>query len=101
MQFVFTFFFAGPTAWRKHITQKGLKDYYKDYFPIGVCVAPNTFSEDQTKFILQQSNSLTPEIAMKMEPIHPEEKRYFWKDADSIVNFAQQHGLKLKGHNLC
>ncbi len=36
-----------------------------------------------------------------MGPIHPKENEYFWRDADSIVNFAQHHGLKVRGHNLC
>lgn len=81
--------------------QKGLKDYYKDYFPIGVAVAPRNLTGPDAELILQQFNSLTPENAMKMGPIHPEENRYFWKDADAIVDFAQQHGLKVRGHNLC
>lgn len=81
--------------------EKGLKDYYKNYFPIGVAVTPANLSGDEAKLILQQFNSLTPENAMKMGPIHPKENEYFWKDADSIVNFAQHHGLKVRGHNLC
>ncbi|WP_345951652.1 endo-1,4-beta-xylanase [Mucilaginibacter sp. PAMB04274] len=80
---------------------KGLKDYYKNYFPIGVAVAPRHLQGDEGKFILQQFNSVTPENAMKMGPIHPQEDRYFWRDADSIVNFAQKHGLRVRGHNLC
>ncbi|HEY4208972.1 MAG TPA: endo-1,4-beta-xylanase, partial [Puia sp.] len=80
---------------------KGLKDYYKDYFPIGVAVSPRSLSGPDSTLILQQFNSLTPENAMKMGPIHPEPNRYNWKDADSIVNFAQAHGLKVRGHNLC
>jgi endo-1,4-beta-xylanase len=80
---------------------KGLKDYYKKYFPIGVAVAPDNLKSDEAEFILQQFNSLTPENAMKMGPIHPEENRYFWNDADSIVAFAQRNGLKVRGHNLC
>src|SRR5258705_7448644 len=80
---------------------KGLKDYYKKYFPIGVAVAPGNLKTDEAALILQQFNSLTPENAMKMGPIHPEENRYFWNDADSIVAFAQAHGLKVRGHNLC
>jgi len=80
---------------------KGLKDYYEKYFPIGVAVGPNNLKTDEAALILQQFNSLTPENAMKMGPIHPEENRYYWKDADSIVAFAQQHGLKVRGHNLC
>jgi endo-1,4-beta-xylanase len=80
---------------------KGLKDYYRNYFPIGVAVAPGNLKTDEANLILEQFNSLTPENAMKMGPIHPEENRYFWNDADSIVAFAQAHGLRVRGHNLC
>jgi endo-1,4-beta-xylanase len=80
---------------------KGLKDYYKDYFPIGVAVSPRSVSGPDSTLILQQFNSLTPENAMKMGPIHPEENRYNWKDADAIIGFAQAHGLRVRGHNLC
>ena len=81
---------------------KGLKEYYSSYFPIGVAVAPNDLKDpDKVKLILAQFNSLTPENAMKMGPIHPEENRYNWKDADSILAFAQAHGLRVRGHNLC
>jgi endo-1,4-beta-xylanase len=80
---------------------KGLKDYYKKYFPIGVAVGAANLKGDEAEFILQQFNSLTPENAMKMGPVHPEENRYYWNDADSIIAFAQRHGLKVRGHNLC
>ena len=80
---------------------KGLKDYYRDYFPIGVAVSPRSVSGPDSTLILQQFNSITPENAMKMGPIHPEENRYNWKDADAIVAFAQAHGLRVRGHNLC
>jgi endo-1,4-beta-xylanase len=81
---------------------KGLKDFYKGYFPIGVAVTPGLLRDPAAQaLILQHFNSLTPENAMKMGPIHPEENRYNWGDADAIVNFAQQHGLKVRGHNLC
>jgi len=79
----------------------GLKDYYKEYFPIGVSVMPSNLKGDEADLILQQFNSLTPENSMKMAPIHPEENRYYWNDADSIVAFAQRNGLKLRGHTLC
>jgi len=84
------------------VKPRGLKDYYKDYFPIGVAVsAGNLKNPGEAALILTQFNSLTPENAMKMGPIHPEENRYNWKDADSIVAFAQAHNLKVRGHNLC
>ncbi len=82
-------------------SNKGLKDYYKNYFPIGVAVGSSSLSGEDAHLILQQFNSLTPENAMKMGPIHPEENRYFWKDADAIVNYAQRNGLRVRGHNLC
>ena len=80
---------------------KGLKDYYKDYFPIGVAVSIQALKTDEANFILQQFSSITPENAMKMGPIHPEENRYNWKAADSIIAFAQTNKLKVRGHTLC
>src|SRR5438270_10067351 len=80
---------------------KGLKDYFRKYFPVGVAVNIRSLRGDEGKLIAQQFNSLTPENAMKMGPIHPEENRYFWRDADSIVNFAQEHKMRVRGHNLC
>jgi endo-1,4-beta-xylanase len=80
---------------------KGLKDYYHDFFPVGVAVNLRSITGPDTTLILEQFNSLTPENAMKMGPIHPEEGRYNWREADAIVNFATTHGLRIRGHNLC
>lgn len=73
--------------------QPTLKAAYKDYFPIGVAVAPRNLTGPEADLIVQQFSSVTPENAMKMGPIHPEENRYFWQDADAIVDFAQKNGL--------
>ncbi|MEO8412802.1 MAG: endo-1,4-beta-xylanase [Ginsengibacter sp.] len=92
-------------SYNRHLQQttndKGLKDYYKNYFPIGVAVTPKNLAGDEAALILNEFNSLTAENAMKMGPIHPKENEYYWKDADSIVNFAQRNRLKVRGHNLC
>lgn len=80
---------------------KGLKDHYKEYFPIGVAVSLRSLTGADAQLITQQFNSLTPENDMKMGPIHPGENRYNWAPADSIVNFAQRHGMKVRGHALC
>lgn len=82
-------------------TERGLKDYYKDYFTIGVAVSPQALKTDEAQLILQQFNSMTAENAMKMGPIHPKENEYNWGPADSIVAFAQRNKLKLRGHTLC
>jgi len=80
---------------------KGMKDYYKEFFPIGASVMPSNLKGDEGALILQQFNSLTPENSMKMAPIHPAEDRYNWTDADSIAAFAQRNKIKLRGHTLC
>ncbi|MBS7563658.1 endo-1,4-beta-xylanase [Mucilaginibacter sp. Bleaf8] len=89
------------TALAQKLAGKGLKDYYKSYFPIGVAVAPRNLSGEEGRFIVKQFNSLTPENAMKMGPIHPRPNQYYWQDADSIVSFARHNGLRVRGHNLC
>ncbi len=80
---------------------KGLKDYYKDYFIMGVAVSPRALKTDEAGLILQQFNSMTAENAMKMGPIHPGENEYNWAGADSIAAFAKRNNLKLRGHTLC
>ncbi|RYY98810.1 MAG: hypothetical protein EOO11_06910 [Chitinophagaceae bacterium] len=77
-----------------------LKDAYAAYFPIGVAVSPRALKTDEAGLITRHFSSMTPENAMKMGPIHPKENEYFWKDADSIVAFAQRHSMKLRGHTL-
>ena len=57
--------------------KKGLKDYYKDQFAIGVAVSPRALNTDEAGLITAQFNSTTAENAMKMGPIHPKEGEYF------------------------
>lgn len=82
-------------------TLGGLKDYYRDYFTMGVAVSPRSLHTDEAGFILKHFSSLTPENAMKMGPIHPLPDRYNWRDADSIVAFAFRNGMRVRGHALC
>jgi len=83
------------------LAQKTLKEAYKDYFPIGVAVAPRNLTGPESELIRQQFSSITPENAMKMGPIHPEKNRYNWQDADAILAFGQNNGIKVRGHTLC
>jgi endo-1,4-beta-xylanase len=80
--------------------EKGLKDYYKNYFAIGVAVNMAAIQGPEADLIIKQFNSVTPENDMKMGPIHPDENRYNWKNADAIVDFAVSHKIKIRGHNL-
>jgi endo-1,4-beta-xylanase len=80
---------------------KGLKDFFRNDFTVGVAVSPRALKTDEATLILKHFGSMTPENAMKMGPIHPRENEYFWRDADSIMAFAKAHNLKVRGHNLC
>jgi endo-1,4-beta-xylanase len=86
----------------KNEQDKGLKDYYKNYFTMGAAVSPQGLKRpEEAALIIKQFGSMTPENAMKMQPIHPQENVYFWRDADSIVAFAKANNLRLRGHTLC
>lgn len=80
---------------------KGLKDFYKDYFPVGVAVSPRSLQGEQGEFIKKHFNSLTPENVMKPALIQPEEGRFVWDQADRIVEFAMANGMRVRGHTLC
>lgn len=82
--------------------QKGLKDYYKGYFDIGVAVTPRDLrNPEESTMIKKEFNSITAENAMKMGSLQPVENQFFWRDADAIVDFAEKNNIKIRGHALC
>jgi endo-1,4-beta-xylanase len=82
--------------------QKGLKDYYNNYFPIGVSVSPHLFDNvPEVNLIKREFNSMTPENVMKIALIHPKEDTYNWEPADKIMAFAKANKMKVRGHTLC
>ena len=80
---------------------KGLKDYYSGFFPIGASVGPSNLTGEESILLKKEFNSITAENAMKPAPIHPAENSYYWTDADKIVDFAMANGMKVRGHTLC
>ncbi len=80
---------------------RGLKDYYKNFFPIGVSVSPASLAGAESDLIRKNFSSLSAENVMKSGLIHPQENSYAWDNADRIVDFAQQNGLLIRGHTLC
>ncbi len=43
---------------------------------------------------------LTPENAMKFEPLRPSRERYDFDHADALVDFAEKHAMQVRGHTL-
>jgi endo-1,4-beta-xylanase len=79
---------------------KGLKDYYKNYFPIGLGVDTKDLSWDNFAFLKKNFSLLSTSVAMKFRFIHPYEDFYYWEKADSLVKYAMENGMKIRGHTL-
>jgi len=71
-------------------------------FPIGTAIKITTLSKDTILQKLQKNNfnSITSASDMKMNKIMPKEGIFYWKDVDSIVNYAQKNNQRVFGHNL-
>ncbi|TKB96593.1 endo-1,4-beta-xylanase [Pedobacter cryotolerans] len=80
---------------------RGLKDFYKNYFSVGVAVGKSSLNGEEATLIKKQYNSITAENDMKMEMIQPVEGKFNWATADSIVNFGIKNNIGIRGHNLC
>ena len=78
----------------------GLKDFIKDDFKIGVAVSPFTLQGESGEMVKKHFNTMTAENAMKPASIIQQDGSYKWDDADKIVAFAQENGMKLRGHTL-
>jgi endo-1,4-beta-xylanase len=97
---ILLFLFLGILTLSAYKRANGLKDYYKNYFPIGVAVKPSDLHNEEKSLILTHFNSITAENAMKMGPLQPFENRFFWRIADSIVQFGVNNKIKIRGHCL-
>jgi endo-1,4-beta-xylanase len=69
---------------------------------IGSAVGSPELGSDPTygEVLAREFNIVTPENDMKWGLIHPERNRYDFAAADAIVQFAHQHRMKVRGHNL-
>jgi endo-1,4-beta-xylanase len=68
---------------------------------IGGALTPNFFSETAYKTLAaQELNCLTPENAMKWSSIEGSKGQLHYSEGDQLVSFAQQNGMKVRGHTL-
>jgi GH35 family endo-1,4-beta-xylanase/enterochelin esterase-like enzyme len=78
-----------------------LKDAFKDVFRIGMAGdVPANYSEQELKVASEHFNAVTPENCMKPGPIHPEEERWQFEQADALVDWARQNAMSIHGHTL-
>ena len=69
---------------------------------IGAAVAINALRNEPVyrEVLAREFSSLTPENVMKFRFLHPERDRYDFTDADTLVTFAEDNNMKVRGHTL-
>jgi endo-1,4-beta-xylanase len=72
---------------------------YSDHFPIGAAVDPTSI-QTHAPLLEQHFNSITTENEMKFESLEQVEGVFNYATADSMVAFAKQRGMKVRGHTL-
>ncbi len=51
------------------------------------------------KLVAEQYDLVVSENSMKFGPLSPKPGEYNWADADALVDFAEKHKIKVRGHN--
>jgi endo-1,4-beta-xylanase len=85
------------------MAQKTLGEATKGKFLFGVAVnmqQVNGVNPIETELIAKEFSAIVPENCMKPQPIHPEENKYNWEDADKLVAFGEKNKQVVTGHCL-
>jgi len=85
------------------MAQNTLAKATKGKFLFGVAVnmqQVNGVNPKESELIAKEFNTIVAENCMKPQPIHPEENKYEWKDADKVVAFGEKNKQVVTGHCL-
>jgi endo-1,4-beta-xylanase len=71
-------------------------------FPVGASINIDLLKNNgaYTALVAKEFNSVTAENVMKMAAIQPTQGNFTFGQADYLVSFAQQHGMRIHGHTL-
>jgi endo-1,4-beta-xylanase len=84
---------TGAGSLKAHAAARGLLT--------GCAVSANLFRNDEgfRKLLAEQYSIVVPENCLKWNLLRPTVDTYSFADADSLVAFADAHGMKVRGHN--
>jgi endo-1,4-beta-xylanase len=85
-----------------HIEGRGsLKAHARKHGLLAGCAvsAANLRDDAFTRVLVEQCSVVVAENAMKFGSLRPTPDGFRFDDADALVAFAQQHGIKVRGHN--
>ena len=97
--FMFLIFMASVQL----MAQKTLGEATKGKFLFGVAVNTQQVDGDnpiEKELIAKEFSAIVAENCMKPQPIHPEENRYNWDNADKLVAFGEKNKQAVTGHCL-
>ncbi len=71
-------------------------------FNIGSAVSVDALRNDTTyaSVLSREFNTLTPEMSLKMDALRPDANTFNFTDADFIMEFADNHNMRVRGHTL-
>jgi endo-1,4-beta-xylanase len=87
---------------QQQISGKGsLKDHAHKRGLLAGCAigARQLHDEAFQQLVAEQYNLVVSENSMKFGPLSPKPGEYNWTDADALVDFAEKHKMKVRGHN--
>jgi len=68
---------------------------------IGTAAVPSDLSDPAlSQITAEQFSVLTPGNEMKWQVVEPQPGNFNWTGADNLVNFAEEHGQRVRGHTL-
>jgi endo-1,4-beta-xylanase len=85
------------------MAQNSLAEATQGKFLFGVAVnmqQVNDVNAKESELIAKEFNSIVAENCMKPLPIHPEENKFVWTDADKFVAFGEKNKQVITGHCL-
>ena len=91
--------FYGANPVHDYANGPSLYKTYEPYFTMGVAIEPDQLNI-YNDIIETQYNEIVIENMFKANVIHPKEDEYQWIYIDKIIEYAQAHGKKVRGHGL-
>ena len=84
----------------RKVTLRDLADAHALFLGVSTGDHPILNSPDYRNLLAKEFNSITPENALKMGPLRPTQDQYDFEPADTIIDFALENGMQVRGHTL-